>query len=1068
MATLHIQLLDAFQIRLGTETLAGFDQRRQQLLLAYLLLHRHAPVSRQHLAFTLWPDSTDAQALGNLRRELSKLRRHLPQAERFLSINNQSVYWRTDADCTLDVAAFEDALAAASQKPNPEASISLLAMAVEQYAGPLLPGFYDDWLLGERERLAQSYSQALEKLAQLSEEERDYADAIAWAQRLLHQDPVHEATYRRLMRLYALTENRATALRTYHACVSVLEQELDVEPDRETRQLYERLLLAKDRAELPAPASRRIPPTRLVGRQAEWQQMLTLWQRVSRGESHFLLVSGEAGMGKSRLVEELANWVSRQGLPTAHARAFAAAGELAYGPIAEWLRAESLAASLADLDSVWLTEVSRLLPGLRSLRPEVAQPAVLTDSWQRRRFWEGLAQASLAGREAKLLWLDDLQWCDGETLAWIGYLLQTAPDAPLLVAGTVRPDEIDAGHPLRDLTSALAGLGRLTEIDLQPLDGAASAQLAGQVLNRTPDPASLNYLHQQSEGNPLFVIETALAGLVATPSDPPGHGSVADLPGPIYALIRARLHRLSASAQRIAGLAAVIGRTFSFPILTAAASDFDETQIIAGLDELWQRRIIREQGVNAYDFSHDRIRDVAYAEISPVRRPYLHRAVARALEDVHAGRLEEVASRLAVHWEGGGNLEDAIGYYQRAADVALGRLAYREQLIHLRSALRLLDELPDSPERQQQRLAVMLRMVDPMMILYGWSPVDLLPHCLATHKLCLEIGSPRQLYRVTRHLISYFVMRGQQRESLGYAEQSVELVHQLKGDLLSIEQEDAQSGIAGVRFRLGELTTAHTHFAKAGSDQPGKGTFHILVKWLLGFVDQSIQMSAQHRAHANLPPFGRAVTLTNTLYVCYGTGDEAALRSYHKNLAALAEQYELAFWQVVVVFFQGWSDVLNGKYRKGCDGMATAISEMERVGSGVLTLFLSILVEGYRMAGELSEAESALERAFERAHTGDERFWYAELLRQKGQLLALRRSPAAEVEAGYQSALEVARQQSAKSLELRAAISLARLWQQQGRRAEARELLAGVYDWFTEGFDTADLFDARTLLAELS
>jgi predicted ATPase len=210
------------------------------------------------------------------------------------------------------------------------------------------------------------------------------------------------------------------------------------------------------------------------------------------------------------------------------------------------------------------------------------------------------------------------------------------------------------------------------------------------------------------------------------------------------------------------------------------------------------------------------------------------------------------------------------------------------------------------------------------------------------------------------------------------------------------------------------------------------------------------------------------VTLTNTLYVCYGTGDEAALRSYHKNLAALAEQYELAFWQVVVVFFQGWSDVLNGKYRKGCDGMATAISEMERVGSGVLTLFLSILVEGYRMAGELSEAESALERAFERAHTGDERFWYAELLRQKGQLLALRRSPAAEVEAGYQSALEVARQQSAKSLELRAAISLARLWQQQGRRAEARELLAGVYDWFTEGFDTADLFDARTLLAELS
>ncbi|MFZ1756467.1 MAG: AAA family ATPase, partial [Caldilineaceae bacterium] len=904
--------------------------------------------------------------------------------------------------------------------------------------------------------------------AHLSEDQREYGEAITWAQRLLRQDPLHESTYRRLMRLYALTENRAAALRAYHACVSVLEQELDVEPDQKTRQLYERLLLAEDRAEPPAPAERRIPTTRLVGRQTEWQQMLTLWQRVSRGESHLLLVSGEAGMGKSRLVEELVNWVSRQGLPTAYARAFAAAGELAYEPIAEWLRGESLVGSLAELDRVWLTEVSRLLPELRHLHPELPHPIALTDGWQRRHFWEGLAQPFLAEREAKVLWLDDLQWCDGETLAWIGYLLQLAPGTPLLVAGTVRPEEIDGSHPLRDLTMALARLGRVTEIDLRPLDATASAQLAGQVLAQILDPASQYLLYRQSEGNPLFVIETALAGLGPLLADPSDHSSVADLPGPIYELIRARLHRLSPPAQQIAGLAAVIGRTFSFPILTTAASSFDEAQVIGALDELWQRRIIREQGVNAYDFSHDRIRDVAYAEIGPVRQPYLHRAVARAIETVNASGLAEVASRLAMQWERGGEFERAIGYYQQAADVAQGRLSAREQLAHLRSALRLLDELPETTEHQQQRLDILLVMILPILTLYGWSPVELLPHCLATHELCQAIGSPNQRTQILFQLRSYFGMRGQHRESLSYAEQSLELAYQMKEESAWQDREMAHNSMASVRLRLGELLSAHEHFILAGAEQAGNAPFQILVKWLLGYTDQALRMAADYRALSTLPIYKKAIVLTVTIYIWYATRAEAALRGYLSATIALADQYELAFWQVVAAFFRGWLAIQNGGRQDGLEEMERAIREMEEVGCGVLTFFLCILAEAYCLAEDFSAAESALERAFERAHSGDERFWYAELLRQRGQLLALRHAPAVQVEACYREALEVARQQAAKSLELRAAISLAQLWQAQGRTAEAQKLLAGVYNWFTEGFGTADLIDARTLLAELS
>ena len=245
--TLHIQLLGGFRLYVADIPVTTRDHPRIQALLAYLALHRDRPQPRQHLAFLLWPDSTDAQARTNLRTLLHRLRQAMPEADRFLHIDAQTVQWRSDAPATLDVADFERALAEAAlaeQVGNQDAARAALREAVEQYGGDLLLGWYEDWVLLERERVRQLFLTALERLILVLEEERVYAAAISYAQQLLRHDPLHEATYQHLMRVHALSGDRTSALRVYQTCVTVLERELGVEPSPVTREAYAHLQAA--------------------------------------------------------------------------------------------------------------------------------------------------------------------------------------------------------------------------------------------------------------------------------------------------------------------------------------------------------------------------------------------------------------------------------------------------------------------------------------------------------------------------------------------------------------------------------------------------------------------------------------------------------------------------------------------------------------------------------------------------------------------------------------------------------------------------------------------------------
>ena len=252
MVSLRIQLLGQFSVTDTAEAVVGVNHARLQELLAYLLLHRNTPVSRQQLAFIFWPDSTEEQARTNLRNLWHRLRRNLPEADRFLAADELTMHWRGDPSCWLDVAAFEEHLKQAGAAAGSDDEVRHLEQAVALYSGELLPGCYSDWLLAERDRLSQAYGHALEQLAALHEARRDYRQAMGHAQALLRHDPLHEPAYAQLMRLHALNDDRAAALHVYHTCVTILRRELDVEPSRPTREIYERLLNVKSQpAALP-------------------------------------------------------------------------------------------------------------------------------------------------------------------------------------------------------------------------------------------------------------------------------------------------------------------------------------------------------------------------------------------------------------------------------------------------------------------------------------------------------------------------------------------------------------------------------------------------------------------------------------------------------------------------------------------------------------------------------------------------------------------------------------------------------------------------------------------------
>jgi DNA-binding SARP family transcriptional activator len=674
----HLRLLGGFDLFYCNEPVDTINSARLQNLIAYLGLHRSAPQLRSQVAFVLWPDSSESQARANLRKLIHQLRAAFPPLTEYISFASQTLQWQAAAPFTSDVDQF---MRAAAEGRYVE--------AVELYSGDLLPAFFDDWILSERERLQQTYAQCLDALIQRSENDRNYVLAIRTTQTLLRLDPLREETHRRLIRLHALNGDRVAALQAYHHCVTVLQRELAVEPDTATRSLYDQLISTQQPAD-QAASLLSIPP--LIGRSEEWSLLLAAWRESNAGHPQLVLITGEAGIGKTRLAEELHTWADRLGVATAVTHCYAAEGAPAYSPIINWLRSRPLSV----MEPVWLSEVVRLLPELIVRDPSLPLPGPLTESWQRQRLHEAMARG-LLGRIEKtttplLLFIEDLQWCDRDSLEWLRYLIRYNPHARLLIVGTIRIEEISNNPAINELIEALRSNRQICEISLGPLDQAETARLAEYMSEHKYSLVALARLYRETEGNPLFVVEMVRVTEAHHLDLRPAQSGAQWLPTSIQAVIHARLAQLSPNAHEIANAAAVIGQKVTFEILKKSC-ELDEEPFVQGLDELWQRRILREEGQDAYDFTHNKIQEQAYTNLSGARRRMYHHRVADALIGSYAQQLDSASAQIASHFEKARMPDQAIEFYIRAADLAQRVFAIRDGITYCRRALSVIESL---------------------------------------------------------------------------------------------------------------------------------------------------------------------------------------------------------------------------------------------------------------------------------------------------------------------------------------------------------------------------------------
>lgn len=1099
-SSLTVQLLDGFKLVYNDQTVDTIGSGRQQALLAYLLLHRHAPQPRAYIAFQLWPDASEKQARRNLRKVLHRLRRAFPALDQYWQIDAQAMQWQPQSPCTLDVIEFERGIREAERRETgPLAQQKRLAEAIGHYQGDLLPSCYDDWIIPERERLRQLCQEALARLAQLSEEQGEYVTAIRHSQHLLRLDPLHEDTHGRLMRLHARTGDRATALRLYQNCVTLLDRELGVEPGAAVQRAYAQVLAQRSTTPLPsADPPHSEPELPLVGRNAEWQTLRTAWQQAQEQQIHFCLISGDAGIGKTRLAEELIHWAEQQGIATAVSHLYTAAGTLVYTPVIEWLQSPILQPALDLLDAVWLTELARLLPELRISHPDLPAPlpppTYQAEQWQRQRLFEAMSRALLVDNRPKILLIDDVQWSDGETLVWLRYLFHfiqrelTAERTtqPILIMGTARSEELDADHPLLPLLLEWRSANRLTEIPLTALDPTETRNLATQVADAPLAVEQADTIYQQSEGNPLFVVEMVRSGWAlkahGQPQDAPSAANTPVLPPKVQAVIQQRLRQLSPTAQKTAALAAIIGRSFTFPLLQEA-SEQSEAQLAQDLDELWRRGIVRIQEIHTYDFSHDRIREAAYAEISPIQQPRLHQQVARALESVHSGSLDAVSAQIASHYQRAGNPEKAIDYYQRAASTALDRFAAQDALAFLKQGLALIDDLPESTSRKRKRLSLLLEFAAAAGLVEGLLSADMLSSAERARQLAIDLHDDKQLFRSLTHLHIAYQLRGHFENAQEVCEALVELAEELH---VGSASADTYRMLVNSHYRLamifwlkGQLSPAHHHFEKAistaehstGATVVSEYTFSALNTWLVGYPERARAQlfHALMLASEPLQPYSLSGVLGNLARLNYFMGGHRRILWWAQQTIAHCETYDIPFWLTIGKIFAGRGLAETGDVERGISQVLAALQQQQMVGHKAFrTHYICILAELYMQAGSLPEALATIDEGLALADETGEGFWLPEMVRVRGDILLKRDGITTDVEASYQRAIAIARRQQSKSLELRATMSLCTVWQQQDRSAEAHGMLEEIYNWFTEGFRTPDLRKARLLLNELS
>ncbi|MBI1743484.1 tetratricopeptide repeat protein [Candidatus Acetothermia bacterium] len=710
--SLQIHTLGPFQVSLDNRPIpdSAWKTPKNSALFKVLLTHREHALVKDQLIEWLWPDLDRTAAEHNLRASISYLRRALePELRkrapsRFVLTTESGYRWNSQAACWLDADEFTTLCTALeSEAFQNEKSIEHQQIAHAERARALYRGDYleedryADWATAERERLRELFFALLTRMAELYAQQGRYRRAVALCREILVHDPCRESTYCQLMLYCYLVGDQSEAVRTYEQCAHALKNELGVEPGSRTKKLYEQVQARQipeiDKRYPASPIVRHAIPYALssssiafVGREAELQQLTQHLTRATQGQGRCVLISGEAGVGKTRLIHELLTPM-RERL-NSHIHIFQGRGhELgvsqAYHLWAETVRdaSEKLGReTLKVIPALWLAEVAKLVPEVKQQMPELPENPPLPPQQEQLRFYEGLTQFFLGlapvgatGRSPlQIVFLDDLHWADAASLDFLNYFLPRIESKPILILGTYRSEEISTEHPLLKFIKTWEPKQLLHSIALARLSAPAVIDLIKSLPLAVHHPDRFSgRLYQETAGNPLFLISTLQNFFEEGALRVEGQSWVTDIedisadyrglmiPPTVKELITRRIRRLTETEEKLLKLASVIGQEVE-PRLLERAWEGDAAECVAALAGLAQARLLIESR-GRYEFSHSKVREVVYDEISPARRELLHRRVLYGLEQFYAGR-DDGLVLLAQHAHRAGEWKKSLEY----------------------------------------------------------------------------------------------------------------------------------------------------------------------------------------------------------------------------------------------------------------------------------------------------------------------------------------------------------------------------------------------------------------------
>jgi predicted ATPase/class 3 adenylate cyclase len=854
------------------------------------------------------------------------------------------------------------------------------------------------------------------------------------------------------------------------------------------------------RSRLQAAAARGF--TRFVGRAAEFETLCRALDQARQGHGQIAALVGEPGVGKSRLFWELAHsWRTNDWL-------ILASGSVSYGKATAHLAVIDLLKSYFaieerdDVRRIREKVTGKLLALDKSLEP--ALPAFLTlfDVAAEDPLWESLdpsqrrqrtfdAVKRLLIRESQVqpvvVVFEDLHWIDSESQTILDSLVEGLPGVRILLLVNYRP-EYQHGWGSKSYYSQLR---------IDPLPPESAGELIQALLGNDESLAALKrLLIERTEGNPFF-LEESIRTLVETKGLSGERGSYraaqplerVQVPATVQAVLAARIDRLPADEKRLLQSAAVVGKDVPY-VLLQAVTDPSEEEIRRGLSRLQSAEFLYETSLFPeveYTFKHALTHEVAYGSLLQERRRALHGRIVEAIERRYSNRLNEQIERLAHHAQRGELWEKAVEYFHQAGKKAARRSANQEAIDYFKLGLEGLSQLPEIRESLEKAINIRVDLGPVLTAAWGFGAPQVEENLNHARVLCERFGETPQLFPVLWGLARMHDTRGELRAGRQLGERLLAFAQSAQDSALLLEaHHEAWANLV----MLGELSSAWSHIEQGfalydarqhrhhallyGGHDPGVCCrYHAAeVLWLRGYPHQALRRSEDSLALAR--QLSHASTLASALsfaaWLQARVGARDAVQARLAETMSLATEGGFSYRRTQANLLQAWLLLEQGQRDSGMAQTREFLSA--RRTSGIAgrwyMLFIAMIADASRQTGGSSEVFDAVNDALVQAQLSGECFYEAELHRVKGELLLIQTSTdEREAEACFQKAMQLARGQGAKSLELRATMSLSRLWQRQGKSEEARKLLREIYGWFTEGFDTADLKEARLLLEKL-